>query len=229
MTGGEGRPQEGVTGGAGGSGKEEREVRTQTQTEALTGAMKEVALSKEEEGKQREEENTEGTDSAFEEEWSDTWLSPGITRQNSCLESVPEHDSLSRRSSLLDEELKETLMRRHSKDYRSPLSRRGSAFDDSDAREPLGRRDSLLEAVLAAKKGGWRGLVRTDSVESGASVTSSVSSLSSDGSGCPCDDCFLGLTDLLLSQPPAKKKVRGGRGKVMGVMGRGTMKVMGLG
>ncbi|XP_050711215.1 inositol-trisphosphate 3-kinase B-like isoform X1 [Eriocheir sinensis] len=233
MTGGEGRSQ-GNTGGAGvggecGSGQKEvepaeREMRVQT--EALMGAMKEVSLTEVAEERQKEEnaevegemieqlgaleeerrKEEENADSAFEDEWSDTWLSPGLTRQNSYLESVPEHDSLSRRSSLLDEELKETLMRRHSKDYRTPLSRRGSALED-DPREPLGRRDSLLEAVLAAKTGGWRGLVRTDSMESGASLTSSVSSsLSSDGSACPCDDCFLGLTDLLLAQPPTRPK-----------------------
>ncbi|XP_068220559.1 LOW QUALITY PROTEIN: inositol-trisphosphate 3-kinase B [Palaemon carinicauda] len=150
-----------------------------------------------------EEENEdcpEATDSAFEEE-SDYWMSPGLTRQNSCLESVPEHCSLSRRASLLDDDFKEPLIRRDSK---GPFSRRGSMLDDFDCREPreLGRRDSLLEAVLAAKKGGWRGLVRTDSMESGASMASSLASVSSagsDGSMCPCDDCFLGLTDLLLA------------------------------
>ncbi|XP_063839899.1 LOW QUALITY PROTEIN: inositol-trisphosphate 3-kinase A-like [Scylla paramamosain] len=147
-----------------------------------------------------EEENAEGVDSAFEEEWSDYWLSPGLTRQNSCLEAVPEDSRLSRRASLLDDEFREALARRHSRD-----SRRGSAIEEMDTRDPLGRRDSLLEAVLAAKRTGWRGLVRTDSVESGASMAS-VSSMSSDGSGCPCDDCFLGLTDLMLAQPPAKPK-----------------------
>lgn len=160
-----------------------------------------------------DEDGLEAADSAFEEE-SDYWMSPGLTRQNSCLESVPEHCSLSRRASLLDEDYKEPLSRRASRDSRGPLSRRGSMLDEFDYREPreLGRRDSLLEAVLAAKKGGWRGLVRTDSMESGASMASSLASVSStgsEGSVCPCDDCFLGLTDLLLatrSQPSKPKK-----------------------
>lgn len=166
-----------------------------------------------------EDDCVEGADSAFEEESSDFWMSPGLTRQNSYLESVPENCSLSRRSSLLEEDLKEPLSRRASKDSRSALSRRGSMLDElepRDAREPqpLGRRDSLLEAVLAAKRGGWRGLVRTDSMESGASMASSMASVSSssEGSVCPCDDCMLGLTDLLLvpaphSQPSRPKKV----------------------
>lgn len=155
-----------------------------------------------------EEDGVEGADSAFEEESSDYWLSPGLTRQNSCLESVPENGSVSRRSSLLDEDLKESLSRRASRESRGPLSRRGSTLDEMEPREPLGRRDSLLEAVLAAKKGGWRGLVRTDSVESGASMAS-VSSMGSEGSVCPCDDCLLGLTDLLASrtEPSRPKKV----------------------
>ncbi|XP_037778435.1 inositol-trisphosphate 3-kinase B-like isoform X1 [Penaeus monodon] len=165
-----------------------------------------------------EDDCVEGADSAFEEESSDFWMSPGLTRQNSYLESVPENCSLSRRSSLLEEDLKEPLSRRASKDSRSALSRRGSMLDElepRDAREPqpLGRRDSLLEAVLAAKRGGWRGLVRTDSMESGASMASSMASVSSssEGSVCPCDDCMLGLTDLLLvptphSQPSRPKK-----------------------
>ncbi|KAK7047974.1 hypothetical protein SK128_010395, partial [Halocaridina rubra] len=157
-----------------------------------------------------DEDALEAADSAFEEE-SDYWMSPGLTRQNSCLESVPEHGSLSRRASLLDEDLKEPLSRRASRDSRGPLSRRGSMLDDIDGREPreLGRRDSLLEAVLAAKKGGWKGLVRTDSVESGASMASSLASVSSagsDGSVCPCDDCLLGLTDLLLASHPLSSR-----------------------
>lgn len=167
-----------------------------------------------------EDDTVEATDSAFEEESSEYWgMSPGLTRQNSYLESVPENGSLSRRSSLLDEDVKETLSRRTSRESRGPLSRRGSSLDDleprgGDGKEPLGRRDSLLEAVLAAKKSGWKGLVRTDSMESGASLASSmasVSSMSSEGSSCPCDDCFLGITDLLqasLSQPSRPKKVK---------------------
>ena len=70
--------------------------------------------------------------------------------------------------------------------------------------DPLSRRDSLLEAVLAAKRGGWRNLTRSESVDSASSFASSLnSSLASDTSGCPCDDCLLGLT-----QPPKPKKVR---------------------
>nr|XP_045626139.1 inositol-trisphosphate 3-kinase A-like isoform X1 [Procambarus clarkii]XP_045626140.1 inositol-trisphosphate 3-kinase A-like isoform X1 [Procambarus clarkii] len=158
-----------------------------------------------------EDESVEGADSAFEEESSDYWMSPGLTRQNSYLESVPEeHGSPSRRASLLEDDLKDPLSRRPSRDSRGQYSRRGSALEEQESREPLGRRDSLLEAVLAAKKGGWRGLVRTDSVESGASMASSLTSVSSssDGSSCPCDDCFLGLTDLLLASPsqPSRPK-----------------------
>ncbi|XP_045128317.1 uncharacterized protein LOC123514499 [Portunus trituberculatus] len=173
----------------------EEQGQTSVSRDGLSGTLKQTSLTT------TEEENAEAVDSAFEEELSDYWLSPGLTRQNSCLEAVPEDSRLSRRASLLDDEFREALARRHSRD-----SRRGSAIEEMDTRDPLGRRDSLLEAVLAAKRTGWRGLVRTDSVESGASLAS-VSSMSSDGSGCPCDDCFLGLTDLqLLTQPPAKPK-----------------------
>lgn len=87
------------------------------------------------------------------------------------------------------------------------LSRRTSGGTNSevlDSHDRLLRRDSLLEAVLAAKRSGWRNLTRSESLDSSTSLTSSLnSSLASDTSGCPCDDCLLGLT-----QPPRPKKVR---------------------
>lgn len=157
------------------------------------------------------EYESEGVDSAFEEDLSDYCLSRvGLVRQNSCLVSVPEDESLSRRSSLLDDDLRECLSRKESREFfRSPLSRRGSGIDEFEVHyEPLGRRDSLLEAVLAAKKSGWRGLVRTDSTDSAASLASATST-ASEGPYCPCDDCLLGLTDLLAARahPAPPKKV----------------------
>ncbi|CAL4059765.1 unnamed protein product, partial [Meganyctiphanes norvegica] len=169
-------------------------------------------------------------DSAYEEESSECW-SPllGLTRQSSCLEAVPEDGDdegeapspPSRRASILDDELRELSIRRTS--HVGGMSRRGSLFDeylgpDGKNQSLLGRRDSLMEAVLAAKRTGWRGLVRTDSVESGASMASSLASISSMGSehDCFCDDCLLGITDLpqmLPNQPIRPKKANSKRAR----------------
>ena len=189
----------------------------------------------------------DAVDSAFEEDWSHVWSSTASRTSSSCHESLSRRTSLleddicsiisskdsisrkssresrggpfSRRGSLLDEEIcssstcsRESFSRRSSKESRiSSFSRRGSlldevnsSFDQPSPRDILNRRDSLLEAVLAAKRGGWRGLVRTDSLESGASFTS-ASSIASDCS-CPCDDCLLGISDFSRSSSSSRPK-----------------------
>lgn len=97
---------------------------------------------------------------------------------------------------LLQGSVREDSAPRTSEEERRP---RGDA---RPPRPPLDRRDSLTEAVLAAKRGGWSGLKRTDSLESAASSVAS--------SDCNCDDCLLGLSDAALGRTPsanANKKV----------------------
>ena len=164
-------------------------------------------------------------------------------------ESVGE-ESVSRRASsgIGSMDGRSALSRTQSIDEESSMDSGRSSSSSSDRRsvdsssnqphDPLARRDSLLEAVLAAKRSGWRNLIRSESIDSATSFASSLTSLNSqaslnsqisqsslasqnsqisqnsfisqnsltsvnsDASGCPCDDCLLGLT-----QPPTLKKV----------------------
>lgn len=111
-------------------------------------------------------------DSAYEEESLDCWPPPGLARQSSCLEAVPEDSggpddesqcqgggSCSRRASALEEDLLRDFSSRRTSHVGGGMSRRGSLFDEAfglvEGGGPpglLGRRDSLMEAVLAAKR-----------------------------------------------------------------------------